>query len=66
MKLRLLLLAFVFALHVNALLAEAPPYIQTKDGVIVFTDSVYTGLSNAVKLEVIADNIIRGNTRMES
>jgi alpha-D-xyloside xylohydrolase len=40
-------------------LAEPPSYIQTKDGVIVFTDPLFTGTSNAVKLEVIADNIIR-------
>jgi alpha-D-xyloside xylohydrolase len=59
MKLRLLLLNCFSFCFINALLAEAPPYIQTKDGVIVFTDPVYTGLSNAVKLEVIADNIIR-------
>jgi len=40
-------------------MAKPPLYIQTREGVIVFTDPVFTGSSNAVKLEVIADNIIR-------
>jgi alpha-D-xyloside xylohydrolase len=40
-------------------LAEPPSYIQTKDGIIVFTDPVFTGISNAVKLQVVSDNIIR-------
>lgn len=43
----------------NALLAAPPSYIQTKDGVIIFTDPMFTGTSNAVKLEVVSDNIIR-------
>jgi alpha-D-xyloside xylohydrolase len=59
MKLRLLLLSFLCSSVFNALLAEPPSYIQTKDGVIVFTDPLFTGTSNAVKLEVITDNIIR-------
>ena len=59
MKLRLLLLSFLFSSVFNVLLAEPPSYIQTKDGVIVFTDPAFTGTSNAVKLEVVSDNIIR-------
>jgi alpha-D-xyloside xylohydrolase len=59
MKLRLLLLSFLCFSFSNVLLSEPPSYIQTKDGVIVFTDPLYTGAANAVKLEVIADNIIR-------
>lgn len=59
MKRFLLLLGYFFAFSVNALLAAPPSYIQTKDGVIVFTDPVFTGTSNAVKLEVVSDNIIR-------
>src|SRR5215216_6851217 len=59
MKKRLLLLNFLCFSFINVLLAEPPSYIQTKDGVIVFTDPAFTGSSNAVKLEVIADNIIR-------
>ena len=59
MKLRLLLLNFLFFAFINAVLAAPPSYIQTKDGVIVFTDPAFTGTSNAVKLEVISDNIIR-------
>jgi alpha-D-xyloside xylohydrolase len=59
MKLRLLLLTFFCTSYFNALLAEPPSYIETKDGVIVFTDAAFTGISIAVKLEVVSDNIIR-------
>lgn len=59
MKLRLLLLAFICTSQFNVLLAEPPSYILTNDGVIVFTDPVFTGISAAVKLEVVSDNIIR-------
>jgi alpha-D-xyloside xylohydrolase len=59
MKLRLLVLYFTCFCHINALLAEPPTYIQTNDGVIVFTDPIFTGTSNTIKLEVVADNIIR-------
>jgi len=59
MKLRLLHLSFLTVSIFNVLLAEPPSYIQTKDGIIVFTDPLFTGISNAVKLEVVADNIIR-------
>ena len=59
MKLRLLLLNFLFFAFINAVLAAPPSYIQTKDGVIIFTDPIFTGSSRAVKLEVISDNIIR-------
>jgi alpha-D-xyloside xylohydrolase len=59
MVLRLLLLSFLFSSAFNDLLAEPPSYIQTKDGIIVFTDPAYTGTSQAVKLEVVSDNIIR-------
>ena len=59
MKKRLLLLCLLLACVANVLLAEPPSYIQTKDGVIVFTDPVFTGTSHAVKLEVVSDNIIR-------
>lgn len=60
MKKRMLLLLLLFAsLLFNAAWAASPSYIQTEDGVIIFTDSVYTGTSIAVKLEVVSDNIIR-------
>jgi alpha-D-xyloside xylohydrolase len=59
MKLRMLLFGFLSFWAFNVLLAEPPSYIKTKDGLIVFTDPVFTGTSNAVKLEVISDNIIR-------
>ncbi|CAN5789125.1 glycoside hydrolase family 31 protein [soil metagenome] len=59
MKLRLLLLNVLVLSVFNVLLAEQPSYILVKDGVIVFTDSIFTGTSNAVKLEVVSDNIIR-------
>ena len=59
MKKRLLLLNFLFAGFFNALLAEWPSYVNTENGVIVFTNPLFTGTSNAVKLEVVSDNIIR-------
>lgn len=59
MKIRLLMLNFLFFAFVNALLAVPPSYIQTKDGVIVFTEPIFTGTSKAIKLEVVSDNIIR-------
>jgi alpha-D-xyloside xylohydrolase len=34
-------------------------YARTRDGVIVYPDTVYSGNTRAVKLEVIRDNIIR-------
>jgi alpha-D-xyloside xylohydrolase len=58
MKLRLLLLNFLFFAFINAVLAAPPTYIQTKDGVIVFTDPGFTGSSRPIKPEVISDNII--------
>lgn len=59
MKLRLLLLNSLFFFVSNVLLAGQPSYIESKDGVIVFTDPQFTGISCAVKLEVVSDNIIR-------
>jgi alpha-D-xyloside xylohydrolase len=57
MKMQLLLI--LLCSSVNVLMAAPPSYIQTKDGIIVFTDPTFTGTSNIVKLEVVADNIIR-------
>src|SRR6266487_1649223 len=59
MKLRLHLLTFLCFSFFNVVLAEGPAYIQTKEGIIVFTDPAFTGRVTAVKLTVIADNIIR-------
>jgi alpha-D-xyloside xylohydrolase len=59
MRLRLLLVSFLSFCTFNALMAEPPSYIQTKDGIIVYTDPIFTGTSNAVKLEVVSDDIIR-------
>jgi len=59
MRIGLLLVCFWISSIFNVCLAGSPSYITTKDGVIVFTDSLVTGTSKAVKLEVIADNIIR-------
>ena len=59
MKLRLLLFSFLSFWTFSVLVAEPPSCVQTKDGVIVFTDPLFTGISRAIKLEVIADNIIR-------
>ena len=59
MKIGLLLFSLLCASLFNVLLAEPPSYIQTKDGIIVIADPVFTGVSNAVKLEIVSDNIIR-------
>src|SRR5687768_14944844 len=59
MKLRLLLLSLLVAAVNNAFSAENPSYITTPDGVIIYTDPLVTGTPNAVKLEVVSDNIIR-------
>lgn len=40
-------------------MAAPPGFIETKDGVIVYTNPAFTGTVNAVKLEVVTDNIIR-------
>lgn len=56
MKLRLFLLVFFY---VNVCLGKEPVFTQTKDGVIVYTDSLYTGVSSAIKLEVISDDIVK-------
>ncbi|WP_205513609.1 TIM-barrel domain-containing protein [Longitalea arenae] len=59
MKRYLLLVSYLFVFAINDVLAAPPSYIETKDGVLVFTDPAFTGTSNAVKLEVVSDNIIR-------
>src|SRR5947207_1132540 len=59
MKIRLLLLAILFGAVFNIILAAPPSYIETKNGVIIFTDPVFTRTAHAVKLEVVSDNIIR-------
>ena len=59
MKLRLHLLTFPCFSFSNVVLAEIPAYIQTNEGIIVFTDPAFTGRVTSVKLTVIADNIVR-------
>lgn len=59
MKLRLLLFSLLTLGLMNDLLAKPPVYLKLPDGVLLFTDSLFTGAPHAVKLEVIADNIIR-------
>ncbi|MET3876377.1 TIM-barrel domain-containing protein [Chitinophaga sp. OAE865] len=59
MKLRLLLLGMLTFVLLNKLVAVPPSYITFPNGVMIFTDSLNTGSPYAVKLEVIADNIIR-------
>jgi alpha-D-xyloside xylohydrolase len=59
MKIRLLISTVFICSVFNAVLAEIPAYIQTNEGIIVFTDPAFTGRVTAVKLTVIADNIIR-------
>ena len=55
----LLILLFFASILFNAAWAASPSYVRTNDGIIIFTDPVYTGTSIAVKLEVVSDNIIR-------
>ncbi|MEO7044644.1 MAG: alpha-xylosidase, partial [Ferruginibacter sp.] len=62
MKKLLFLTCLFVGSFVNIAIAENPSFIKTKDGLIVFTDSTITGISNAVKLEVLTDNIIRVTT----
>lgn len=57
-KLSLLLCCFLF-IALNHAKAEPPSFVKTPDGVIIYTDPAYTGTTNTVKLEVVADNIIR-------
>lgn len=59
MRVRLLLLTFLKVTLLHALPATPPAYRTTADGVIIFTDPMVTGTPNAVKLEVVSDNIIR-------
>ncbi|MCM5527585.1 TIM-barrel domain-containing protein [Parasegetibacter sp. NRK P23] len=59
MKLRLLFTTLFLTGCLHAVLSAPPSFIKTETGVIVFTDPMFTGTSNAVKLEVIADHIIR-------
>ena len=59
MKLKLLFFCFLFTSAFYAKSAEIPFYVQTNDGIIVYTDPLFTGTTNAIKLEVVADNIIR-------
>lgn len=59
MKLRLLLFSLLASALLNNLFAAPPAYITLPDGVIVFTDSLLTGSTYAVKLEVVSDDIIR-------
>ena len=55
----LLLLNILCIFSFTGLSAQSPSYTKTDDGIIVFTDSAFTGTSRAVKLEVVSDDIIR-------
>lgn len=59
MRLRTLAFITLFVILASHLLAQAPSYKKTSDGIIAYTDSTYTGTSHAIKLEVISDDIIR-------
>ena len=39
--------------------AQSPGFAKTADGVIVYTEPAYTGTTHAIRLEVVADNIVR-------
>lgn len=59
MKIRALIFISLFVFTVSALLAQTPSYLKLADGIIVYTDSTYTGTTHAVQLEVVCDDIIR-------
>lgn len=59
MKIRALLFTALVAFAFKTFKVESPSYTKTSDGIIVYTDSAYTGISHAIKLEVISDDIIR-------
>lgn len=59
MKLKVLLFSVWLLACINDSFATPPSYVKLPDGVILFTDSLLTETPRAVKLEVIADNIIR-------
>ena len=59
MKIRLVVLILISLSLLNAAVAGGTNFIQTKEGIIVYTDPAYTGRAAAVKLQEIADNIIR-------
>jgi alpha-D-xyloside xylohydrolase len=55
-----ILLVFVCLAFFKAVKADPPTsFIIVTDGVIVYTNPIYTGVSKAVKLQVVASNIIR-------
>ncbi|MFB6456910.1 TIM-barrel domain-containing protein [Chitinophaga sp. Hz27] len=59
MNLRLLLFSVLTFVTTFDLMAKPPAYIKLPDGVLLYTDSLFTDVPYAVKLEVITDNIIR-------
>lgn len=62
MKRYLLLLSCCYAFTSYDVLSASPSCLQTKEGVIVFTNPACTGTFNIVTLEMISDNIISVNT----
>ncbi|MGB3007410.1 MAG: TIM-barrel domain-containing protein, partial [Chitinophagaceae bacterium] len=58
MKYCLQLAVFLCLVGCHTLLAQ-PHFIKTKEGIIVYTNPKFTGAIIAVRLEVVADNILR-------
>lgn len=56
MKICLLLLGLIFVAPI--LSAQKPGVLKTPAGIIIYTDSLITGKKRAVKVDVVADNII--------
>jgi hypothetical protein len=63
MKKMLLLPGCLYDFSFNHLLAARPAYIQTKDGVIVFTDPAFTGRSHALNPKGRPATFFRNNTK---
>jgi alpha-D-xyloside xylohydrolase len=55
----LLCVGLLFGFFNTAFAIPDPSFIKTPDGVIVYTDPLFTGVSRPVKLVVVSDHIIR-------
>lgn len=56
---RIFLFAVSVFVNIVSLTAQTASIVKTADGVIIYTDVLVTGQSQAVKLDVITENIIR-------
>ena len=56
-----LLLLISLSCFLNTVFAFTPPvqYVKTEDGVILYPNQIFSGNARAIKVQIIADNIIR-------